>query len=72
MQLTRGPSCSNVGCCYPLHKSLSSGSITETYNTTYIQWIEIYPLDRIALSSFEKLSPGLVLVNKATISLASY
>ena len=54
-----------------IHCILSSRSIRETYNTTYIQWIEIYPVDRIALSSFEKLSPGHVLVNKATISLAT-
>ena len=39
--------------------------------TLYIQWIEIYPVDRIAWSSFEHLSPGLVLVNKATSSLAT-
>ena len=39
--------------------------------TLYIEWIEIYPVDRIALSTFEQLSPGLVLVNKATISLAT-
>ena len=39
--------------------------------TLYIEWIEIYPVDRIALSSFEQLGPGRVLVNKATISLAT-
>ena len=39
--------------------------------TLYIEWIEIYPVDRIALSTFEQLGPGLVLVNKATISLAT-
>ena len=39
--------------------------------TLYIEWIEIYPVDRIALSSFEQLGPGRVLVNKANISLAT-
>ena len=39
--------------------------------TLYIKWIENYPVDRIALSTFEQLGPCRVLVNKATISLAT-
>ena len=39
--------------------------------TLYIHCIEVYLVDRIALSTLEQLGPDLVLVNKVTISLAT-